>query len=135
MRRRISAELQQKLERARIRIERWRSARPRGTRMPPQLWSEAVALARVCGTYAVARAVRVDYGALRRRLEAAGPGSREQKTRGNEFVELKGALLAATAGPVVEWSGADGTRLTIRLPVGHGLDVAGLVVGVQAGRR
>jgi hypothetical protein len=42
--------------------------------MPAALWAAAVALARQHGLYLMARALRVDYGALKKRMDAAGAG-------------------------------------------------------------
>jgi hypothetical protein len=92
--------------------------------MPAQLWAGAVALAKVKGTYRIARTLRVDYQALARRVaEAGGEGPRA----GNGgFVELSGAdLLGGTT--VVEVLDADGARLTIRLGGGTALDAAAWV--------
>jgi hypothetical protein len=105
--------------------------------MPPGLWSEAASLAREHGVYAVARAVGVDYGALKRR---AGAGSwRDARARSGDahgnapagrFVELSGADLlgaGAPAGPVIELSASDGVRLVVRFPSAARLDVGDLL--------
>ena len=96
--------------------------------MPAKLWDEAVSLARTEGTYAMARALRVDYGSLARRLAAARAGA---------FVPLGGTPFlgpSVPAGPVVELFGADGMRLVIRLGADSPLDVVGLVQGFRERR-
>ena len=93
--------------------------------MPAELWAGAVALARSEGTYRIARALRVDYQTLARRV-AETEHERSNEARPDGFIELRGAdLLAGTT--VVELSDADGARLTIRLGGGTSLDAATLV--------
>ena len=117
-------------EEIRRQIEHWRRTRTRQSPMPDELWDAAVDLARELGICPVARALRVDYGGLKRRLAAAdeaGDGGVES----DAFVEFEGAELLGTAAPaglpvVVEFTGADGARMTIRLPGDEWLDVQGL---------
>jgi hypothetical protein len=111
------------------RIEAWRRTQP-GTRpMPEELWKEARGYARKLGICRVSRALRVNYGGLKRRVLARGiaaVGSRRSERTPAvvrpEFVELSGlpalgALSEAAAGSdaVVEVAAPDGTRLTIRV--------------------
>lgn len=109
----------------RSRIERWRSTRPGRGPMPEDLWEEAVALAREHGLYRIARALPVDYGALKKRLERGG------NAEPAGFVEvdasrLLGAPEPVSAGAVVELSAGDGARLTVRLAAGEAVDLVGL---------
>ncbi len=61
------------LEKTRRRITRWRERCPyRGAAMPAALWAAAVALARRHGLYTTARTLHVDYGSLKKRLDATG---------------------------------------------------------------
>jgi len=116
-------------------IERWRWTRARRTAMPSKLWTQAVALARRTERpYAVAKALRLDYGSLKRRMAestarsapTAGPSSSAAT-----FVELTGAELLAGpmgAGAVVEiWDEAARVRVTVRLSRTVELDVAQLI--------
>jgi hypothetical protein len=116
------------MEGMRQRIRRWRSEHAAYTRMPEDLWDGAVALARVDGAYAVARDFGVRYETLKRRVEESLAGGRAQgMTTG--FVELDASEVfdeGGRAGTVVELSGADGTKLTVRLACGEKLDVAAL---------
>jgi len=115
-----------RVKEVRAAITRWRRTRERRTTMPAELWSAAVALARTRGTYRVARALRVDYESLARRLAQAG-GERTT-TQGGGFVELRGADLLGGA-TVVEVADVDGARMTIRLGAGCALDTAAALVG------
>jgi hypothetical protein len=111
------------------RIQAWRQTLP-GTRpMPEELWKQASGFAQKLGICKVSRALRVNYGGLKRRVLASGlpavDGRRSERTRSvirPDFIELSGlpafgALSEAPAGSdaVVEVVVADGTRLTIRV--------------------
>jgi hypothetical protein len=107
-------------------ILRWRRTRERRTGMPAELWAAAVELARTHGTYRVARALRVAYESLARRLVEAGEGQTDE-TQAGKFVELRGAdLLGGTT--VIEVSDEDGGRMTIRLGASGALALAAALV-------
>ena len=111
------------------RIEACRRTQP-GTRpMPEELWKEASGFARKLGICRVSRALRVNYGGLKRRVLSRGlpvvDGRRRERSPTvvrPDFIELSGlpalgALSEAAAGSdaVVEVVAPDGTRLTIRV--------------------
>lgn len=119
------------VERIRRRIEEWRSSGGSGSPMDEALWHEAVALARQYGVYAISRSLRVDYGALKRRLDREGPAADEARDGSGvpAFVEVRGEqLLSApsTAVTEVELSRADGARLVMRLRGQEPLDMLAL---------
>ena len=114
----------------RRRIEQWRRAREKRSPMPEQLWGAAASLARGHGVYPIARALRVSYETLRRRVGPVTNEGREGPS-GVDFVALDGAQLLGSvppAGSVVELADAAGARVVIRLPPGQVLDVLGLSV-------
>src|ERR671923_2202404 len=54
-------------------IAKWRGeGGGRGTKIPDELWNEAVRVARVEGVWRTARAMRLEYAALKQRLARAG---------------------------------------------------------------
>ena len=53
-------------------FEHWRQTRPRRSPIPAALWALAVDHARAVGVHATARRLRLDYYALKQRVEAAG---------------------------------------------------------------
>jgi hypothetical protein len=59
------------LEDARRRFEHWRRTRRCRTAVPAELWSAAVAVARVHGVNATADALRLDYYRLKARMSSA----------------------------------------------------------------
>lgn len=111
------------------RIERWRKTRKRRTAMPEQLWEGAVALARVHGVYWTARALRMSYESLKRRVETAPGGAEGDRGDHPGFIEVGPAQLMGfgqPSGPVVELSDTDGARLVIRLTESGELDARDL---------
>jgi hypothetical protein len=91
---------------------------------------------------AVRLAARIDYGALKRRVEApraeteaAAAGNGHMNPRAAmRFLDL-GAVGAGSATAVtVEVVDANGARLTIRVPGGGALDVAGVVSAFRSVR-
>lgn len=125
MGRRSRSTLPQRVAQLRGRIERWRRERARRSPMPEPLWRAAVSLARRHGVYPVARALRVDFGTLKKRANALPQAGQDGEI--SEFVELapQAPLIgrAHPAGAVVELWGADGARLVLRLPAAEELDV------------
>ena len=122
------------LERVSRDIAAWRQNRPKLGRMPEPLWEEATAVARMLGVYPVARALRLNYGALKLRVDStARRGGRRARREEpalqpghGRFVEVSGVPLLgglSDAGAVVEVVAPDGARLTIRLK-GTGPDIA-----------
>ena len=109
------------MEKARQRFEQWRSTRPsRRSPIPEGLWAAAVAVARRHGRYATARALGLDYGALKAHLEAADQAARGGATP--TFVELERPTPRGAGECVIEIDGARAT-VCIRVP---GLTLADL---------
>jgi len=117
----------------RQRVSDWRSTRPKLEPMPVELWAAAVSLAREHGLYRIARALRVDYGTLKHRLEtsAAAAVASDGRASSGAFAVMTLPLPAPPALPQaiaeVELLEADGSRLSIRLPGAVDLDVASVV--------
>lgn len=120
-------------------IEHWRRTRTKRSPMPEPLWRLAVGLARKHGVYATAQALRLSYDSLRTRAEAAGAGTRRGRERGRSrttFVELGATPMqvgVVCSGPIVEVTGPQGQRMTVRLRGGE-LDVAELIRECWRGR-
>jgi hypothetical protein len=101
--------------------------------MPADLWAEAIALARSGRPYTVARALRVNFEGLRRRMAESAADGRGAAAPG-AFVELSGAQIlgaSSASGAVVELSDGDGVRLTVRLAAGAEVDVARVVAAFR----
>jgi hypothetical protein len=101
------------LDRAERRFEHWRRTRHRRSPIPDALWAVAVTAAKAHGLHRTARALRVNYTALKRRLGAAN-GAPAQAT----FVELLPAPPAGGPACTLELETARGAKLRIQL---HGI--------------
>jgi len=79
------------LSEARCQLDHWRSQQPnKRTRLPKELWQQAVTPANENGLNKTARALGLKYYSLKKHLEAtATDESKPAKTRG-EFMELSG---------------------------------------------
>jgi len=86
-------------------IRAWRRDRPRRP-LSAELWRRAAELARRHGVHATAKALRLDYYAVRRRAESPPPAS-------GAFVELAPAPAAAPC--VVELRDDRGASMHVRL--------------------
>jgi hypothetical protein len=107
------------LEKTRRRIARWRERRPyRGAAMPAALWAAAIALARHHGLYTTARTLHVDYGSLKKRLDAAGAG----RVPSPAFIELPAARPTGLGPCVIDLQVPRGGRMRI--------EVAGVTMAV-----
>jgi len=90
---------------------RWRDTKPSGGRIAEALWSQALELARTHGVAAVARALRLDYVRLKRRLTApSGAGAPPPPA----FVEMTLDLPPAGSGCSLILSDACGRALRIQ---------------------
>lgn len=92
--------------------------------MPAALWAAAVALARQHGLYTTARTLHVDYGSLKRRLDATGA----RRVSAPAFIELPAARPSALGPCVIDLEGRRGRRLRIEVA---GVSMADLVMLTQ----
>jgi hypothetical protein len=115
-----------RLQQTQRRIARWRETRThRGAPMPATLWAAATALARQHGLYTTARTLRLDYGSLKKRLDAAGTGHGPSPA----FVELAAAPPTGLGPCVIDLEAPRGRRLRIEVT---GVTMADLVRLTQA---
>jgi len=134
-------ELPARVNRLRQRIEEWRrQGEPRA--MPGGLWDAAVSLARAHGICPISRALRIDYGGLKRRTMERGRGV-PHRDRPLRFVELGGGPWRggpATDGApdltktTVELWAADGSRLVVRFREETGMDVIAVAASLWKSR-
>jgi hypothetical protein len=110
--------------------------------MPGELWDEATSLARSLGVSAVARALGLGYGSLKKRVRSGSePRAGAAPASASGFVEIHRTQLlgeptggSSQSGAVLEVVAGDGARLTIRLPAQLELDVEGLVAAFRGSR-
>lgn len=96
------------------RFERWRSTHRPPSPILPALWRAAVRSAGKYGTYVTARALRLDYSALKRRVEAS-LGASAAHQRHAAFVEIGGPTGNRPATCSVEVERPGGAKLRVEL--------------------
>jgi hypothetical protein len=82
------------------RFQRWRSARTGRFPIPERLWAAATELAREQGVSPTASALRLDYGRLKQRVEAAGPALKGRVVKApSSLRQTQGITRRRTAVP------------------------------------
>ena len=127
-----------KLEQARVRLERWRRTRPHRARIPGPLWAAAAELAREYGVFPTAKALRLEYGKLKRQAESASVGAKPQvpktsparprrarSTAPPAFLELMPSPAMGLSECVIELEGRRG-KMRIQWKGTVGPDLGGL---------
>jgi len=129
------------LEQLGLRLKCWREARVRGQRIPAQMWTAAVQMARQLGVHRVAKVLHLDYERLKKRVQGAGGvahagkiGTRKVDTG---FVEM--LVSPPTAAPgrcecALELENAQGAKMRMELS-GNGLGALGAVCSAFWGAR
>lgn len=93
-------------------LEQWRTTQPERTKLPESFWHSAAELARRHGLNPTARALRLDYTALKRRV--SGSLSRPGKPAQAAFLELSGSGTAKLEECVIEFESLSGTKMRIQ---------------------
>jgi hypothetical protein len=122
-----------RLERLRQRFERWRQTHPPRSRIGDGLWAAAVKAVGIYGLYRTARALRVNYYALQKRLEGESGislVSRQEKPSAT-FVELPSPVSADSLGRAsgscectLELEDAGEVKLRLHFPAVAATDLA-----------
>jgi hypothetical protein len=111
------------------RFERWRSGRRPRARIPEELWAMAVGLAREHGVNRTARALRLDYYALKRRLEACS----DAEEKGADFIEVfPVGMVSGGREWAMELESGTGARMRLRVKGCDLPDVAALVCAFRS---
>ncbi len=102
-----------------LRVTEWRKEHGgRGSRIPDQLWKDAVRVAQVVGTWATAKALHFNYDALRARVKQAG--AEGPAKRGGVAGEKRAAVaMARGADPAPACALATRVKRTEVPPNGH----------------
>lgn len=98
----------------RRRLELWRRSRPKLGPIPDEVWRDAVQLARAHGINLVARALRLEYYALKRHVEASGTSGKASHAA-RAFIEVTMPPPPVVAEYLVEMERPDGGRMRVRL--------------------
>ena len=119
------------LWRAQRKIEQWRERHRPRARIPEELWREAAELACAYGINRTAKALRLDYYSLKKRVAAVARSGE----RAPEFVEiLPGGMPATRPECLIEVEDASGAKMRIRVQGGDLPDLAALTRVFREGR-
>ena len=109
--------MERKIEKLKHLLTEWRAAHRAPTPLPVKFWTKAVRIAEQHGASATAKALKLDYGALRRKIRDTSPPPIQP-----EFVEIFQPLQAqpSVLDCVIEIQSCRGSRLRLEaksLPV------------------
>jgi hypothetical protein len=111
----VAGGISEDLEQLRQRLDEFRNTHALRSRLPESLWAAAAELAKRHGMYQTARALRLDYAGLKKRVDNHGQAKRRQTTAPPSFMEF----IAPGAKPVtdctVEVESAQGNKLRLNL--------------------
>ena len=110
------------------RFERWRSSHRGRLPIPEGLWASAAAVAREHGVFQTAKVLRLEYGKLKRMVEAAPSGVRSAAGRSQgpaTFLEWAPLQAAGLAECLIELEGPRG-KMRIQWKGPTAPDLAGL---------
>ncbi len=104
------------LEGVRRRFERWRQTRRPRSRIPDSLWAAATRAASTYGVHRTCRALRVDYYALKKRVErsTSAPHPAEEAAA-VPFFELAPSAFAGPCECTLELEDAAGAKMHVHL--------------------
>jgi hypothetical protein len=110
------------LEQLGQRFKHWREIRVRGQRIPAEMWTAAVQMARQLGVQRVAKGLRMDYERLKRRVQGAGgvapAGKIDTRKVDTRFVEMLVSPPSAAPGLcecALELENAQGAKMRVQL--------------------
>ena len=105
----------------------WRGNAEKGRRIPEELWRSATELAREIGVNPVARALRLDYNRLKRRVTGQNASKTQVSATPTRPAFLELAVGAVSPRPewVVEFEGRSG-KVTMRLAGQDSVAIAAL---------
>ena len=115
------------LETVRRRFERWRRTRTARSRIPDVLWTAAVQAAGQYGLHRTTQALRLDYYALKKRVEDAASESEPNREAAATFLELPTPMLSGGVSEcIVELEDRSGAKMRVHLKGGTVPDVTAL---------
>lgn len=116
------------LEQLRRRFEEFRNTRPGHARLPEGLWVAAAELAKRYGVNPTARALRLEYGGLRKRVEKLGQAKRKRApSTPPTFMEFVAPGAKAVTNCTVEVESAQGGKLRLELKAVATTELVGLI--------
>ena len=118
---------------ARRQLDQWRNQQSGRKRLPKELWSKAVALAREHGINKTARTLGLKYDSLKKHVEATAPGA--SGTARPEFMELlPREMMPSSIECMIEWEEVNGGKIRMHVKGASMVDFASFARGVRDGR-
>ena len=123
-----TADVQGELEQLRRRFEEFRNTQSVRSRLPESLWAAAAELARRHGVNPTARALRLDYTGLRKRVEKQDRPKRKREVAvPPTFMEFVAPGAKAVTNCTVEVESPQGGKLRLELKAVATSEVANLI--------
>jgi len=120
-----------RVDSVRRRFEAWRRTRRVLSPIPEPLWAAAVEMAGTCGISRTAKALRVNYNALRKRVEhqAVAARHRPEENSVTTFLELAPPPRVGSCQCTLELEDVSGAKMRVHL---QGAETPDLAVVAQA---
>jgi len=117
-----------RLEGVRRRFDRWRKTHAARTRIPEPLWAAAVKMAEMYGIHRAAKALRLDYYSVKRRVEekVGTAGKMPKEPAAATFLELAPSPRGEAYECTVEFEDSSGSKMRVHLKGGQTPDLAAL---------
>ena len=123
-----AADVTNELEQLRRRFEEFRNTQSVRSRLPESLWAAAAELARRHGVNPTARALRLDYTGLRKRVEKQDRPKQKRKVgTAPTFMEFVAPGAKAVSNCTVEVESAQGGKLRLELKAVATTELASLI--------
>ena len=123
-----AADLQDDLEQLRRRFEEFRNTQPARSRLPETLWVAAAELAKRHGVNSTARALRLDYAGLRKRVKNQEQPKRKRiPAQPPTFMEFVAPGAQAVTNCTVEVESTQGGKLRLELKAVATTELANLI--------
>ncbi len=96
-------------------LEQWRGTQPPRSKLPESIWQSAVEAAKQYGVYAAAKALRLDYGTLKKRvLGSAAPRPQSAPPAPAAFLELIASPDGKVEDYLVEFESSRGAKMRVQ---------------------
>jgi hypothetical protein len=124
------------LSTARRQFDHWRSQQPnKRTRLPKELWQQAVALAKEHGLNKTARALGLKYYSLKKHLEATATDELKPAEARHKFLELlPGPVTSPFIDCTIELEDGSGTTMRMHIKGAGIADLASFACGFRSSR-
>jgi hypothetical protein len=125
---RTTGGLPARLEGVRKRFEKWRRTRKVRSPIPETLWASAVKMAGMYGLHRTAKALRVNYYTLKKRVqrEAAITTDASEGDEAATFIELTPSVASGSCECTLEWEDSGGAKMRVHLKGAATPDLAAL---------